>query len=303
MSIIDKIPVGVVNIAGGVIEDAFGKSRQQYNPTLPDKEIDPRIGMQGFLADLRERGISKNNRHLIEFVLPKSMTDNWSSLLMRGMTENLASNLNHRWSKYMTRPEVIARSCESLSFPGHTIQTSEARFQNTFKKFPYVRNYNDVNLVFRVDGEMMEKKMFDVWSFSIIDPIDGSVGYKDSISTDIKIYQYDEDQRQVYEITLIGAFPVSISDLDSNYSGQADYHRLNVTMTFDSIRIKDVSEPFYRKADNTSAQGTKPLTVFDRIEKEIFDVGKNVVIREVGKKTPVGTIPGLGSIGNILNRL
>lgn len=293
---INRIPTGLVNIAGNSIRDALGLNAQQrLGETRRFIDQDSFLNFSAFITDVRARGTAKNNRHIVKVYVPPIFL----SAEFQQLT-SISKTFKDYFSNYYGMLEMLSRSCEGASFPGFNMQTADQRFQNHSAKFAYLKNLNDVNLVFRCDAEMFEKKFFDTWSMLMVNPYDGFISYKNEISTNIEIYQFDEDQKEVYRITLVNAMPIGMSDLDSTWSAQSDYHRLSVQITFDRIEIETINDPFYANVALTSASRSQPQTLFDKITKEVFDIGKNTVIRSVAKNAPIGSIPGIGSASNAL---
>ena len=78
---------------------------------------------------------------------------------------------------------------------------------------------------------MAEKYFFDDW-FEYINPKDtNNYKYKEEYSTDLLINQYDLTNRLTYSARIIQAYPISINQLDLDWSTDG-YHKLVVTFAY-----------------------------------------------------------------------
>ena len=95
----------------------------------------------------------------------------------------------------------------------------------------YLSMYNDINLTFIVGGDMKEKLLFDAW-LELINPSSNfNFKYKNNYKTQMVIKQYDMSGNLTYNIMLIDAFPIAVSQLDLDWSNDG-YHKLNVVFAY-----------------------------------------------------------------------
>jgi hypothetical protein len=121
--------------------------------------------------------------------------------------------------------------CETAQLPGRTFATADQRTYGPVEKFPYLTTYNDLDLTFIVSGDMVEKYFFDDW-FEFINPKDtNNYKYKEDYSTDLLINQYDLSNRLTYSARIIEAYPISINQLDLDWSSDG-FHKLVVTFAY-----------------------------------------------------------------------
>lgn len=121
--------------------------------------------------------------------------------------------------------------CENAQLPGRTLATTEQRTYGPIEKFPYLTTYNDLDLTFIVDDDMSQKYVFDTW-FEYINPSStNNIGYKSEYSCDLLINQYDVSNRLSYSVNVIGAYPMSMNQLDLDWSSDG-YHKLAVTFAY-----------------------------------------------------------------------
>ena len=78
---------------------------------------------------------------------------------------------------------------------------------------------------------MSEKEFFDGW-MELINPSSTFIfKYKGDYVTDITVNQYDVTNTVSYSVNLVDAFPISVNQLDLDWSS-TDYHKLTVVFAF-----------------------------------------------------------------------
>jgi hypothetical protein len=129
-------------------------------------------------------------------------------------------------------PELLSFRCEAAVLPGRNLSTTEMRIYGPTEKFPYQSAYDDVTLTFICTEHMEEKKFFDDW-LNMINPLNSwNFKYKKHYATDIEIRQYTFTDEVSYSISLIDAFPISVNDLQLEWSEMNGYHKLSVTFAY-----------------------------------------------------------------------
>ena len=123
---------------------------------------------------------------------------------------------------------TLSLRCESTTLPSRTFSTLEQKFgSNPVEKYPYMSNYNDIEMTFIVSGNMEEKIFFDAWMEYINPTYKYDFRYKTDYISTLKINQYDERNNLTYSVNLIDAYPIAVNQLDLNW-GSTDYHKLTV---------------------------------------------------------------------------
>lgn len=127
--------------------------------------------------------------------------------------------------------ESLTLRCENAQIPGRTLATTEQRTYGPVEKFPYLTTYNDLDLTFIVDGDMKQKKIFDAW-LQLVNPTStNNFKYRNTYCTDIIVRQYDVTDRRTYEVRFIEAYPLSINQMDLDWSSDG-FHKLNATFAY-----------------------------------------------------------------------
>jgi hypothetical protein len=133
---------------------------------------------------------------------------------------------------YIGTARDLNMRCEATQFPSRTFSTTEQRFgSNPTEKFPYQSSYNEIEMTFIVGGDMAEKKMFDAWMEYIQPSYNFDFKYKKDYVTTMQVNQYDNENKLTYSINLIDSFPVSINQLDLDWT-QDGYHKLTVVFAY-----------------------------------------------------------------------
>lgn len=128
--------------------------------------------------------------------------------------------------------------CENAELPSRTFATAEQKIgANPTEKFPYHSNYNDVTLTFIVSDNMAEKIYFDRWMNDINPTSTFNFKYKkpdqygSGYVQDISIRQYNVKNEESYSIRLIEAYPISVNQLDLDWSADG-HHKLSVVFAY-----------------------------------------------------------------------
>ena len=133
---------------------------------------------------------------------------------------------------YIKSAKNLMYRCENANLPGRSLMTTEQKIgSNPIEKYPYMTSYNDIDLTFIVDGDMNQKIFFDAWLNYINPSYNYNFRYKSDYATVITINQYDVTNQISYSINLYDAYPVSMNQLDLDWSSDSP-HKLSVTFAY-----------------------------------------------------------------------
>jgi hypothetical protein len=121
--------------------------------------------------------------------------------------------------------------CHVTQLPGKTLATAEQRTYGPIEKHPYLSTYNDIDLTFYMDGDLEIKNYFDSWFNYINNTKFNDFEYKKNYCSNITIIQYDLQDRPVYTVTCIDAYPVSMNQMDLDWNSDS-LHSLTVTFAY-----------------------------------------------------------------------
>jgi hypothetical protein len=128
--------------------------------------------------------------------------------------------------------QALSLMAESAVFPELNINAEVFSSWGPAIHRPKSINYGGfMMLAFHVD--MRVKKLFDRWMQSIVDGRQYTVSYQqDYIAPFVNITQLDDQDNEVYTITLEEAFPATQTQLDLNHGIQNAFHLLQVNFRF-----------------------------------------------------------------------
>lgn len=162
-----------------------------------------------FIATIAADGLMTTNRYRVEFSVPAAV----NTPVQRG------------------RLAAVQMYCDSVTLPGMSISTQQARSYGEFREMPYDRLFDNINLTFYVDNSMDTKRLFDDWINSIQDPATRQFNYYNEYITDITIYVEDKDENEQYRVKLFECYPKSISPIQMDYSSK-DIMKLQVSINY-----------------------------------------------------------------------
>lgn len=156
--------------------------------------------------------------------------------------------------------------CDSIEFPGQTINTVDTRISGQYKiKVPLSREYGEITATFYYPSETPVYEFFSLWAQSISKNTARTAYYRDCVSQAI-IRQYaegplkgfatsdnDKDLTQL-KIKLFNIFPTNFAPLNSNWADDG-FHKMTVTFFYENIEIVD-----------SYAMQSKPLTPLNDLE-------------------------------------
>ena len=132
--------------------------------------------------------------------------------------------------------------CENAELPSVTYETFEQKIYGPTEKYPHQKNYNESTFTFMVSDDMSEKVFFDAWMELINPSSTYDFPYKMDYVTEITVNQYDVKGNISYSISLDDAFPISVNQLDLDWSHVDGYHKLSVVFVYKTWSNKSVTD-------------------------------------------------------------
>ena len=218
-----------------------------------------------FLQIIKKNNIAKTNRFRISFSLP----DKLGFALIQGGTDLTALQ------------KQISLTCLITDIPGVQQQTSNYSNGNYNRKIVYSRATGDFNTSFLVTGNYSEKKLFDAWNSIINDESKMAVEFYEEYISNILLESLNEQDQVVYSCQITEAYPLSVSTLKLDRTGQNQQMVLDVNWAYHRIILNN----------NSNNATSKPSVVNSR--------AVNVAAIASGKKR-LFEIPGIGSLSSSL---
>ena len=174
-------------------------------------------------------GLALSNRFRVIFTPPKMSLLNLNPTNLIG---NLASG-SLSLKNLINDPRDISLLCKSTSMPSRQIGTTDYQGHRQSMKVPNMISDEEINMVFMITNDMYIKVMFDNWSDEIFNARDYRLGWKKDYQTDVTIQQLNKENKPVYGVRLINAFPTSIGGLSLDNASENNPHEFSVQWTYD----------------------------------------------------------------------
>ncbi len=134
--------------------------------------------------------------------------------------------------QYRNIAKQITFRCEAAQLPSITLGTIDRKIYGPIEKQPYMTSFNDSMFVMNVSDDMAEKYFFDAW-IQLINPNDSyNIRYKADYAVPVTINQYDNQGNLSYSVTLNDAFPISVNQLDLDWSNETMFHKMYVDFAY-----------------------------------------------------------------------
>jgi hypothetical protein len=133
---------------------------------------------------------------------------------------------------YLATARNLSLRCESTQLPSRTFALAEQKFgANPVEKHATHSNYNELEMTFIVSGDMSEKIFFDAWMEYINPTVSFDFNYKEDYISTLTVNQYGMSNDLTYSLNLIDAFPISVNQLDLDWSNDG-HHKLTVVFAY-----------------------------------------------------------------------
>ena len=177
----------------------------------------------------KRQGLAKTNRFLTIFTPPTQALLNLDPMDIVGRFANGTFNAR----SLISDPRDIAFLCEATSIPGRSINTLDFQAEKETIKMPNGYIDDDVTMTFLLTNDYYMKDMFETWLSSIVDTENYTLGYKKNYQTDIVIQQLNAEDKNVYGIKLINAYPINISSIALNNESENSIQKIEITFAYD----------------------------------------------------------------------
>lgn len=147
---------------------------------------------------------------------------------------------------------------EMAEMPGRGFMSMDARYYGPNQKFPYLSQYEDINLTFLCRNRSSERRFFDDWQ-GLINPNNTfDFNYRDEYRAVIDLYQYSDFDRDdlggptaEYMFSLHDAYPILVNPQPVSWADD-QFMRLGVTFTYSWWTRKNI-EPGPRMDEGSSS--------------------------------------------------
>jgi len=143
---------------------------------------------------------------------------------------------------YYNTAKTLNYRCETAELPSKSYGTIEQKIYGPIEKYPNQMMFNDSTFTFILSDDMSEKLFFDGWMQLINPNSTYDFAYKGDYATDIQVNQYDVTGELTYSVSLIDAFPISVNQLDLDWSNTDSHHKLTVVFAYKSWENTSITQ-------------------------------------------------------------
>lgn len=191
---------------------------------------------------------------------------------------------------YRNMNQQLTLRCEAAQLPSITLATTERKIYGPVEKQPIKSTFNDAMFVFFLSGDMSEKYFFDAWIQLINPQSTYNLNYKSDYAVPVTITQYDVQGKQTYSITLTDAFPISVNQLDLDWSNETMFHKMYVDFAYHDWQQNGIQSIV------SQVQGSAISTAVDYVTQSISS-GK--VFNPFGSNAPGGSTYSMKNISKL----
>lgn len=249
----DTVSTTATSIYGGMtkavdaVGDFFTDNAGITGPFAPgsSRTLGP---LDEFVNHIKKTGVARPNRFRVTIPLPEKVMkavdpdsiENASDGVLKGIVK-VVSSTSVKGGR-VTAARSLQIMCQIASFPGTNVDTSEIKSGGKPRKIAYGLSYDVADFAFLVSNEMKEKKVFDYWVKTIVNPKTGHVGFYDDYIVDVTIEQLDEWNRVTHVVILEEAYPVAVTpiDLDMSSTNVASMLRVGFVYRRQSLGSEEV---------------------------------------------------------------
>jgi hypothetical protein len=220
-----------------------------------------KMSYKEFQSHILKHGVSRTNRFRVLIPLPSGLTNQISQDKDKSKLAELFGDVV-KIIKVFTGPSTteVTRGldlmCTQTELPGKTINVSEAKYNGDVYKVGHSIMYAQQQFVFKVSSDMHEKNLIDSWQSLIINPHSHEVAYFNEYSTDITIFQLNQNDEVVHAVKLEGAFPVMFNPLTLSNNEMNNAHELMVQFAYTKWTNLELDPA---QADDVSSLSQTPL--------------------------------------------
>ena len=131
--------------------------------------------------------------------------------------------------------------CESAEMPGKSFEIERVKIYGPGYNVPYLTTYQNIALTFLCTNAHSDRELFDLWMNSIINQNKNNVRFQKGKNSEylshIDIVQYDSQEKEIYKVQLIDAFPASIAPQQLAWSDDG-FQRLTVSFLYQKYELR-----------------------------------------------------------------
>lgn len=146
---------------------------------------------------------------------------------------------------YNTLAKDLMYLTEVAEMPGRGFMSMDTRYYGPNQKFPYLSQYEDINMTFLCRSRSFEREFFDDWQWIINPNNTFDFNYRDEYRATIDLYQYSDFDKNnsggptpEYMFSLHEVYPILVNPQPVSWADD-QFMRLGVTFTYSWWTRKD----------------------------------------------------------------
>ena len=177
--------------------------------------------------------------------------------------------------------QSIGLNCHTATIPGVSVATKAIDAGYTFREYPYEKIMEPVALSFYLSDDMTEFRFFEQWIKQVYNE-NRHVGYHTDYAGTINIYQCtkwqsgnSEDLEVVMGVSLIDAYPKTLSALELGYSKVDEIHNITATIMYrDLVYTYHALEGISNKPNELVTRAERIFSETGTLLQDTFDALK-----------------------------
>jgi len=257
-------------------------------------------------------GYAKPTKYIIECTLPTAIN-------LSNPNRGVKSDYNDAKDMQNNMGQQVAFHCDTLEFPGRTIETETTRYHGPEKTYATGLNFAPITATFYCDKFMKEKHYFETWQNCVINKRNYELNYYDEYVTNMTIYQLsdfdanstgdthkgrsadNQYQNATYAVRMFEVFPTTIAAQPLGYDNKNQVHKVSITFDYRYwANMTDISEvekddTFMTQQTGIVTRDTKgqgPFGLFRHLPSELRRAGNNVFNQAKNRMNPIGRVFG-----------
>ncbi len=187
-------------------------------------------------------GLAMQNRFNVIFTPPKLTLVNLNA---RTLIAGAISNGGLSIQNFINDPRDISLMCKSASLPGRQINTAEYTAHKEQHK--YITGFidEDVTCEFHITQDFFIRNMFDDWLKIVFNTDTYNVSYKSEHTCDVIIQQLDKENKPIYAVKLLNAFPTTMGSMPLSNDAADTTQVMSVTFSYDKFETMGPAAGFF----------------------------------------------------------
>jgi hypothetical protein len=213
----------------------------------------------------RRGGAARGNRFGVYVSHPSKGMNSLLGFNPATLLSNLISGDGVNIGDFIQDPRDLFLLCQSCTFPGKRIMTTEASHNHNLSKKPYSAATDEVQMSFILTNDYYIKKYFDMWQEMIVDTTHNhyKTMYKADYTSDVTIQQLSNSNNIIpgYTVKLENAYPIQVGAVELSEGGEG-LMELSITWEYDNFRSVSLVDGFEDIIDHVTSIGKDTLSTF-----------------------------------------